>query len=166
MTAKCWINNEAVQLQGSSFIPRPHPLTRRNGLVNKVEFLGLVHIVSPSNVQNILHHTHSKKVPDTRVEIKIFYHFKGSAYVIITKLGISLVLCPFHYLEISPRNSTLFTRPFLARGARYETMHNDCLSYMVRTTYVGSCSTQFIPELSLPAESVRVQHSCTYPSPV
>ena len=24
-------------------VPRPHPLTRRNGLVNQVEFLGLVH---------------------------------------------------------------------------------------------------------------------------
>ena len=27
---------------GSSLVPRPHPLTRRNGLVNQVEFLGLV----------------------------------------------------------------------------------------------------------------------------
>ena len=26
-----------------SLISRPHPLTRRNGLVNQVEFLGLVH---------------------------------------------------------------------------------------------------------------------------
>ena len=26
----------------SSLVPRPHPLTRRNGLVNQVEFLGLV----------------------------------------------------------------------------------------------------------------------------
>ena len=26
-----------------SLIPRPHPLTRRNNLVNQVEFLGLVH---------------------------------------------------------------------------------------------------------------------------
>ena len=26
-----------------SLVPRPHPLTRRNGLVNQVEFLGLVH---------------------------------------------------------------------------------------------------------------------------
>ena len=24
-----------------SLVPRPHPLTRRNGLVNQVEFLGL-----------------------------------------------------------------------------------------------------------------------------
>ena len=46
-------------------IPRPHPLTRRNGLVNQVEFLGLAHnfaTVPPSNVQNILHQTRSKKV--------------------------------------------------------------------------------------------------------
>ena len=27
----------------SSLVPRPHPLTRRNSLVNQVEFLGLVH---------------------------------------------------------------------------------------------------------------------------
>ena len=26
-----------------SLVPRPHPLTRRNGLVNQVEFLGLAH---------------------------------------------------------------------------------------------------------------------------
>ena len=25
----------------ASLVPRPHPLTRRNGLVNQVEFLGL-----------------------------------------------------------------------------------------------------------------------------
>ena len=27
----------------TSLVPRPHPLTRRNGLVNQVEFLGLAH---------------------------------------------------------------------------------------------------------------------------
>ena len=26
-----------------SLVPRPHPLTRRNGLVNQVKFLGLAH---------------------------------------------------------------------------------------------------------------------------
>ena len=47
-------------------IPRPHPLrTRRNSLVNQATFLGLAHTfatVSPSNTENILHPTHSKKV--------------------------------------------------------------------------------------------------------
>ena len=36
-----------------SLVPRPHPLTRRNSLVNQVEFLGLAHAfvtLSPSNV--------------------------------------------------------------------------------------------------------------------
>ena len=50
---------------GPSLVPRCHPLTRRNGLVNQVEFLGLAHTfvtVSPSNVQNILRHTCSKKI--------------------------------------------------------------------------------------------------------
>ena len=35
-----------LQVTGSwaraSLVPRPHPLTRRDGLVNQVEFLGLV----------------------------------------------------------------------------------------------------------------------------
>ena len=46
-------------------VPRPNPLTRRNSLVNQVELLGLVHTfvtVSPSNVQNVLCQTCSKKV--------------------------------------------------------------------------------------------------------
>ena len=30
-----------VCLCGTSLVPRPHPLTWRNGLVNQVEFLGL-----------------------------------------------------------------------------------------------------------------------------
>ena len=40
-----------------SLVSRPHPLTRRNSLVNPVEFPGLAHAfptVSPSNVRNIL----------------------------------------------------------------------------------------------------------------
>ena len=42
-----------------------HPLTRRNCLVNQVEFLGLAHTfatLSPSNVQNISCQTHSKMI--------------------------------------------------------------------------------------------------------
>ena len=41
----------------ASLVPRPHPLTRRNCLVNQVEFLGLAHTfvtVLPCNVRNIL----------------------------------------------------------------------------------------------------------------
>ena len=64
--------------EGTSLVPRPHPLTRRNGLVNQVEFLGLVHTfatVSPSNVQNILRHT---KVKIFGYRDKKFYCCKGS----------------------------------------------------------------------------------------
>ena len=32
-----------IWLVGFSLVPRPHPLIRRNGLVNHVEFLGLAH---------------------------------------------------------------------------------------------------------------------------
>ena len=58
-----------------SVVPRSHPLTRRNSLVNQVELLGLVHTfatVSPSNIQNILRQPRSKNVQiaiATRVEI-------------------------------------------------------------------------------------------------
>ena len=41
---------------GYSLISRPHPLMRRNGLVNQVKFLGLAYTfttVSPSNIQTI-----------------------------------------------------------------------------------------------------------------
>ena len=34
---------ESLVKLSSSLVPRPHPLTRRNGLVNQVEFLGLAH---------------------------------------------------------------------------------------------------------------------------
>ena len=84
----------------ASLIPRPHPLTRRNGLVNQVEFLWLAHTfvtVSPSNVQNILCQPHSKRYG---------YLSRGEkCYIKITNLTISL----------APRNSTLFSRPCLAR---------------------------------------------------
>ena len=30
----------------SSLVPRPHPLMRRNGLVNQVKFLGLAHALA------------------------------------------------------------------------------------------------------------------------
>ena len=32
-----------VRRKGISLVPRPHPLMRRNSLVNQVEFLGLAH---------------------------------------------------------------------------------------------------------------------------
>ena len=48
-----------------SLVPRPHPLTRRNGLVNQVEFLGLAHALRQCNLATIKtfwRPTHSKKV--------------------------------------------------------------------------------------------------------
>ena len=48
-----------------SLVPRPHPLMRRNGLVNQVEFLGLLDAfvtIQPSNIQDILRPTCSKQV--------------------------------------------------------------------------------------------------------
>ena len=59
----CKISSLALSCS-ASLINRPHPLTRRNGLVNEVKFCGLVHTfatVSPSNFQNVLRRTHSKR---------------------------------------------------------------------------------------------------------
>ena len=62
----------------TSLIPRPHPFVRRNGVVNQVEFLGLVHTfatVSPSNV-------HAKPAQKGMAYLnrnKRFYCCKGSA---------------------------------------------------------------------------------------
>ena len=35
--------HDRLTIMKVSLVPRPHPLTRRNGLVNQVDFLGLVH---------------------------------------------------------------------------------------------------------------------------
>ena len=45
----------------ASLVPRPHPLTRRNSLVNQVEFLGLVHGFATVNFK-----THKSRVLEWR----------------------------------------------------------------------------------------------------
>ena len=78
-----------------SLVPRPHPLPRRNGLVNQVEFLGLVHTfatVSPSNNQNILRPTRSKKVRTLEWRLT---NFTVEREVLRNNLAISLVITTF-----------------------------------------------------------------------
>ena len=41
---------------------KPRPLIRKNSVVNQVKFLGLAYTFVISNVQNLLCHTHSKRV--------------------------------------------------------------------------------------------------------
>ena len=36
-------SHASIRLRVSSLVPRPHPLTRRNSLVNQVKFLGLAY---------------------------------------------------------------------------------------------------------------------------
>ena len=63
--------------------------------MNQIEFLGLAHTfatMSPSNTQNILCQTHSKKYLSSDIKILLF---EGKCYVIITDLAISLVLTTF-----------------------------------------------------------------------
>ena len=56
----CTVCNTKWPQWKKCLVPRPYPLMRRNGLVNQVEFLGLVHTfatVQLSNIQNILRQT-------------------------------------------------------------------------------------------------------------
>ena len=102
----------------TSLVPRPHPLTRRNSLVNQVEFLGLAQTfatVSPSNVQNFLHQTHSKKRYSSRFKI-----FTIVREVLSNNYRSHNLIAHYHYWGISPRNLTLFTRPFLAGRHMWE----------------------------------------------
>ena len=59
----------------SSLVHRPHPLTRKNGLANQVNFWGLAHtfsLVQASNVENLLRHARSKICLDAQVERQNF----------------------------------------------------------------------------------------------
>ena len=58
--------------------PRSHPLTRRNGPVNQVEFLGLAHFATVS-LSNVLPQTRSKKVQILKYRDKNFSYCKGRA---------------------------------------------------------------------------------------
>ena len=110
----------------TSLVPRPHPLTRKSGVVNQVEVLGLVHTfatVSPSKVQhfspNLL-----KKGMDTRVYFTAVREVLCINYQSRNPNG--------HYHLISPRNLTLFIRPFLTGSCAYiHTVHQDGDSSLV-----------------------------------
>ena len=98
----------SIILVWSGLVPRPHPLTRRNGLANQVEFLGLAYTfttMSPNNDQDILCQTHSKK------------GYLSSAKKILLlerKCRFCNLIGPCHFWATTPRNSPSFTRPFLA----------------------------------------------------
>ena len=61
---------------------RPHPITKRNGLVNQVEFLGLAHNFAAvelnlAMIKKILRPTHA--LTDSRMEMNKCYCCKESA---------------------------------------------------------------------------------------
>ena len=86
-----------------SLIPRPHPLTRRNGLVNQAKFLGLAHTFASVT----LCQTCSKRYGYTRVEIIVVREVLHNNYQSHNLIG------PYYFWQISPTNSTLFTGLFL-----------------------------------------------------
>ena len=74
----------------ASLVPRPHPLTRRNGLVNQVKFCELAHNFTTVSPRKQFTLNPLKKGMVTGVEIKKIYCCK-----VITNLAISLVLTMF-----------------------------------------------------------------------
>ena len=96
------------------FCPACMCLPARNGLVNQVGFLGLAHAfatVSRSKVQNVLRQTRYKKV---RMLETRWTNFTFVREVLHDNYQSRNPIGPYHILGISPRNSTSFTRPFLA----------------------------------------------------
>ena len=90
-----------------SLVPRPHPLMRRNGLVNQVEFLGLVYTfatVSPSNIQNILRQTCKNRYGYLSRDNNVVREVLCSNYQSCNLIG------PYHFWGICPRNLTSLTR--------------------------------------------------------
>ena len=82
--------------------------------MNQFEFLGLAHTfvtVSPSNVQNILRQTRSKKVQILELRYKFF---TVTTKVLRNNYRSRNLIGPNHFWGISPRNAISFTRPFLA----------------------------------------------------
>ena len=82
-------------------VPRPHPLTRRNGLVNQVELLGLAGSLATGNLATFCGKHAQKKYGYSNGDEYILLLF----YVIISDLAISMV---FHrFGGISPKNLTV-----------------------------------------------------------
>ena len=79
----------------TNLVPRPHPLTRRNSLVNQIKFLGLAHAFV--TVQHFVADNPFKNSTDTQMEMNKFHCFKVLREVLCvnTDLSISLVLTTF-----------------------------------------------------------------------
>ena len=91
-----------------SLIPRPHPLTRRNGLVNQVKFVGLVHtFATVSPAMFIPFYAKQQIGTDTGIEINTFTVVKE---VLCNNCKSCNLIGPYHFWGISPRNLTLLTR--------------------------------------------------------
>ena len=113
---------------------------RRNGLVNQVEFLGLAHAfatVLPSNVENILCQTRLKQVQILK------WRFTVVRKVLRNNHWSHNLIGPYHFLGISPRNSTSFTRPFLARRCAWARHKTKVLTAQCRTSSILAFSLHF-----------------------
>ena len=69
-----------VSNKHASLVPRPHPLMRRNGLVNQVEFLGLAHTFAQCNLATfkIFYVKPAQKRYGYSSRDKYFYHTSNS----------------------------------------------------------------------------------------
>ena len=91
--------------------PGPTLSWRKTVLWTKSNFLYI-----RSNVQNVLHQTHSKKGTDTWIEFTI----AAVREVLRNNQQSCNLIGPYHFWGISPRNLTLFTRPFLTRRCKQD----------------------------------------------
>ena len=114
-------------------MPRPHPLTRRNGLVNQVDFLGLAHALRQCNLASI-------KIFCSQPAQKRYGCSNGDEQIlrkVRNNYRSRNLIGHYPFWVISPRNLTSFTRPFLAgRRARagHETNRNQPHSELTSTS--------------------------------
>ena len=95
-----------------SFVPRPRPLTRRNSLVNQVEFLGLASMHTVLQQYNLA----TFKTFCGQSSQKRYGYSNGDVREVLRNNYRSCNLIgSYHYWEISPRNSTSFTRQFFCQ---------------------------------------------------
>ena len=95
-----------LQNKVSSYSPAPGQTSHRgkDSLVNKVKFLRLMHafLISANNIQNIVCHTHSKKV-----QRKIFT---------ATRKVLHNKWCYYHNFRVGGSNSNMITLQYIDRN--------------------------------------------------
>ena len=125
-----------------SLVPSPHSLMRRNDLVNQVEFLRLVQHFWDSVTQQCSKHLHQNPLKKgTRAEI---FFFTIVRELLHNDYQSHSLIGPYHFLGISPRNLTLFTRPFFVRKCTWAGRETKAWNAMHTAAAVARCCGQLL----------------------